>query len=232
METLVSVLIVTYNYGRFLSECLDSVLQQKFDGAMEIIVVDDGSTDDTRQIAERYPVRYFYQDHKGIAAARNLALSKAKGEWVAFIDADDLWTADKLDLQLKKAAEHPGCEVVFCPVKNCNINEKAILMQKAQGGALTEDVVHFLIPALIRRDLLLRLGGFPEDMERGEDTYILAKMRMERLNCDVCIDKVCYLRRVHGDNITLQNDKAVSVDTIVSKILRERILARKKEQKS
>lgn len=220
---LVSVLVVTYNYGQFLGDCLDSVLQQRLPGGMEIIVVDDGSTDDTAQVAARYPVRYFARPHAGVAAARNFAVSQARGEWVAFIDADDLWTPDKLSSQLALAEENPGCNIVFCPVKNLTINQTAEEMIAKRGRALSEDTVHYLIPALIRRSMLQRVGPFPEHMGRGEDTYILCRMRMEREKMDVCLEKPCYLRRLHGDNITLKPQEKAGTDMqITAGILRER----------
>ncbi len=228
---LVSVLVVTYNYGQFLAECLDSVLQQRVPGGMEIIVVDDGSTDNTAQVAARYPVRYFRQPHAGVAAARNYAVSQAQGEWVAFIDADDLWTPDKLACQLELAKENPDCNIVFCPVINLTINQAAEDAIAKRGRALSENTIHYLTPALIRRSMLLRVGPFPEHMDRGEDTYILCQMRMERERMDVCLDRACYLRRLHGDNITLKPQKKAGTDMqITAGILRERIRKRQSEK--
>lgn len=232
MQTpLVSVLVVTYNYGQFLAECLDSVLQQRVPGGMEIIVVDDGSTDNTAQVASRYPVQYFQRPHAGVAAARNFAVSQARGEWVAFIDADDLWTPDKLSCQLELARENPDCNIVFCPVTNLTINQAAEDAIARRGRALSENTVHYLTPALIRRSTLLCVGPFPEHMDRGEDTYILCQMRMNRERMDVCLDKACYLRRLHGDNITLKPQKKAGTDLqITAGILRERIRQRQNEK--
>lgn len=232
MQTpLVSVLVVTYNYGQFLGDCLDSVLQQRIPGGMEIIVVDDGSTDNTAQVAERYPVQYFRRDHCGVSAARNFAVSQARGEWVAFIDADDLWTPDKLASQLELAQKNPDCNIVFCPVTNVTINQAAQDAIDKRGRALSENTVHYLIPALIRRSTLLRVGPFPENMNRGEDTYILCQMRMDRERMDVCLDRACYLRRLHGDNITLKPQKQAGTDMqITAGILRERFRKRQIEK--
>lgn len=228
---LVSVLVVTYNYGQFLAECLDSVLQQRLPGGMEIIVVDDGSTDDTAMVAARYPVKYFQRPHAGVAAARNFAVSQAHGEWVAFIDADDLWTSDKLTRQLELANKNPDCNIVFCPVTNITINQAAEDAIVHRGRALSENTIHYLTPALIRRSTLLRVGPFPEHMDRGEDTYILCRMRMERERMDVCLDHTCYLRRLHGDNITLKPQKTPGTDLqITAGILRERFKNRQAEK--
>lgn len=228
---LVSVLVVTYNYGQFLGDCLDSVLQQRISGGMEIIVVDDGSTDNTAQVAARYPVRYFTRPHAGVAAARNFAVRQARGEWVAFIDADDLWTPDKLSAQLELAAQTPECNIVFCPVKNLTVNEAAEAAIARRGRALSEDTVHYLIPALIRRSLLERVGPFPEHMGRGEDTYILCRMRLERENMDVCLDRPCYLRRLHGENLTLKPQEKAGTDMqVTAGILRERFLKQRAER--
>ena len=100
MEPRVSVLIPCYNAGRYLAAALDSVLAQTYRD-YEIIVVDDGSGDDSAAVAARYPqVRYFYHTHSGVSVTRNLAISKACGEFLVFLDADDLWVPEKLEKQI------------------------------------------------------------------------------------------------------------------------------------
>jgi glycosyltransferase involved in cell wall biosynthesis len=103
-----SVIIPTYNRRDLLAEAITSVLQQHYD-AIDIIVVDDGSTDRTAQmIAEKFPsMRYFYQSNQGPAAARNRGILESKGELVAFLDSDDIWLANKIDTELSLLQEFP-----------------------------------------------------------------------------------------------------------------------------
>ena len=95
----VTVIIPAYNRRHLISRSLDSVLTQTHP-ANEIIVVDDGSTDDTKSLVlDRYPgVNYIYQDNRGVSAARNTGIDKAKSEWLAFLDSDDEWLPRKLEL--------------------------------------------------------------------------------------------------------------------------------------
>jgi glycosyltransferase involved in cell wall biosynthesis len=104
---LVSVIIPVYNGARFLRAALESVLAQTYRN-FEVIVVDDGSVDDSGVIAQSFPeVRYIHQTNQGVAAARNHAIEVARGEYFAFLDQDDLWTADKLKLQIAYLLSHP-----------------------------------------------------------------------------------------------------------------------------
>src|SRR3990170_4898248 len=96
----VSVAIAAYNRAELLRPTIQSILAQTAP-AFEIIVVDDGSTDHTSEVCAGFPaVRYIYQENKGVSAARNTGLRVATGEWIAFCDSDDLWTPDKLEIQL------------------------------------------------------------------------------------------------------------------------------------
>jgi len=91
-----------YNEERWITECLDSVLNQSYDD-VEVVVVDDGSTDATPEIVKSHGddrIQYYRQENKGSAAARNTALSHATGEYIAIIDADDVWFKQKLERQL------------------------------------------------------------------------------------------------------------------------------------
>ena len=102
MQTTVSAIITTYNYGRFIEGAIDSVLHQTRPPD-EVVVVDDGSTDDTAAIVARYRsrgVRYIYQQNAGAGSARNRGIQATSGELVAFLDADDRWLPDKIALQL------------------------------------------------------------------------------------------------------------------------------------
>ncbi|HZU38639.1 MAG TPA: glycosyltransferase [Gemmataceae bacterium] len=107
-EPLVSVVIPTYNYARFVTEAVESALAQTYPN-IEIIVVDDGSTDDTRERLDRYRgrLRYIYQPNQGLSSARNTGIAHAKGEWVALLDSDDIWHPQKLEIQMRRAAEAP-----------------------------------------------------------------------------------------------------------------------------
>jgi glycosyltransferase involved in cell wall biosynthesis/GT2 family glycosyltransferase len=97
----VSVVIPTYNRARWLPETVASVLAQTAP-PLEIIIVDDGSTDDTLEVCSGFPgpVRCIRQDNRGVGAARNRGAAEARGQWIAFLDSDDLWTPDKLEVQL------------------------------------------------------------------------------------------------------------------------------------
>jgi glycosyltransferase involved in cell wall biosynthesis len=102
------VVIPSFNYGHFVTEAVDSALAQTY-APREVIVVDDGSTDDTRKRLEAYEgrIRYLHQENLGLAAARNAGIRAARGEYVALLDADDIWHPQKLELQMAYLAAHP-----------------------------------------------------------------------------------------------------------------------------
>jgi glycosyltransferase involved in cell wall biosynthesis len=114
-EPLVSVVIAAYNAAQFLPETLDSVFAQTY-GSLEVIVVDDGSTDGTRTLLEAYPprIRLIRQAHGGLAAARNAGLRAANGDFIALLDADDLWLPEKIAVQVEVARRHPEAGMIVC----------------------------------------------------------------------------------------------------------------------
>jgi len=114
----VSVVIPTYNYGRYIAEAIDSALAQTY-APLEIIVVDDGSTDDTRAVLAPYgdKIRTICQQNAGVAAARNTGIAAARGEYIAFLDSDDLWHPRKLELQMARFDADPSLGLVHCGVE-------------------------------------------------------------------------------------------------------------------
>ena len=113
-QPMVSVVIPAYNSERYVADAVKSVLAQSYPPA-EVIVVDDGSTDGTARVVQAFgnSVRYLHQTNRGEPAARNLGLRNSQSEYVAFLDADDLWRSDKLKLQMEYFAAHPNCAVVY-----------------------------------------------------------------------------------------------------------------------
>jgi glycosyltransferase involved in cell wall biosynthesis/SAM-dependent methyltransferase len=111
-QPLVSVIIPCYNYGHFLAEAIESVLQQAYP-AKEIVVVDDGSTDDTQAVAARYPeIIYVYQPNQGLSAARNTGIQKSHGIYLVFLDADDWLFPGAMALNVFYLQQHPQAAFV------------------------------------------------------------------------------------------------------------------------
>ncbi|MFM6133920.1 MAG: glycosyltransferase family 2 protein, partial [Sphaerospermopsis kisseleviana] len=112
-QLFVSVIIPVYNGQKYLAEAIENVKQQNYQ-PLEIIVIDDGSTDATAEIAAKYQdtIRYLYQENSGPAAARNLGINMAKGEVITFLDVDDIWLEDKLKVQVDYFANNPSVEIV------------------------------------------------------------------------------------------------------------------------
>ncbi|MDH3443864.1 MAG: glycosyltransferase family 2 protein [Deltaproteobacteria bacterium] len=133
----VSVIIPAFNSGRFIRETLDSVLHQTYK-RLEIIVVDDGSTDNTQQCVEGYhsSVRYFRKDNGGVGSARNAGLRAGSGDYIAFLDHDDLWLPEKLDIQLSIAARHPDSGLIAC--NGVQFEDDRIISETLIHGPLAE----------------------------------------------------------------------------------------------
>ena len=125
----VSVIIPTYNYGRYISEAVESVLAQTYTD-FEVIVVDDGSTDQTPQVLERYTgvIRYIRQENMGVVEARNRGIRESRGEFIAFLDADDKWISNKLALQVGAMDEKP--EVGLVHANYFILNERGDLKER------------------------------------------------------------------------------------------------------
>lgn len=115
MRPTVSVVIPTYNHERYIAEALDSVLAQTYKD-YEVIVVDDGSIDNTREVVESFgaAIRYIYQQNQRMSAARNTGIRSAHGEYIAFLDSDDIWLPEKLEKQMKVFSTYPNLALVSC----------------------------------------------------------------------------------------------------------------------
>jgi glycosyltransferase involved in cell wall biosynthesis len=194
VDPLVSVIIPVFNGERFLREAVESVLAQQY-SSLEIIVVDDGTTDGTANVARSLPetVRYLYQTNQGPAAARNRGIEQAQGSLIAFADADDLWPADKLELQLPYLIKEPAVDIVLGRMQQ-------VLLSEAQEIAEPAFSVN-LGSAIIRKCVFERVGLFDETMRYSEDVDWFMRAR-ESGAAIVTIDAVTLLYRQHEENMT------------------------------
>ena len=211
MNPRVSVLIPCYNAGEYLAMALDSVLAQTF-GDFEIIVVDDGSSDNSCAVAEKYPeVKLVRHAHSGISATRNLAVSKASGDLIAFLDADDLWAPDKLEKQVAYLDANPDCELVFTLAENFFDGDESEMTER-QAQLLNANMDNYLASCCIRKTVFDRHGGFDEQRAFGEDTHWVTRLWASGVNMKHCIMLPLYFRRIHNGNISLSHRKVEQKD--------------------
>jgi glycosyltransferase involved in cell wall biosynthesis len=174
---LVSVIIPNYNHGRYLPDAINSVLQQRYE-QVEIVVVDDGSTDDSRQIAARYgeQIRTIWQENQGLSAARNNGLRAAQGEYIALLDADDMLEADFLTTLIGLLQANPAADGVMCGYRFVDDGKNPL--PQTERRELPPDALHtvlldgnFLVPEsiLLRRYCYAVGGPFDETLRACED---------------------------------------------------------------
>jgi len=200
---LITVVIPVYNGEKFLSEAIDSVLSQSY-RPIEIIVVDDGSTDGSRDIALSYSLdNYIYQDNAGAAAARNRGILAAKGEYISFLDADDLWMPSKLSAQIAAFSNDPAVDIVIgyveqfvSPELDTQAMKKHHLHSKPLPG-------YTPIAMLVRHDFFEAVGFFHASFHVGETVSFFARVMEMDLNIEVLPD-ILARRRIHGMNISTQ----------------------------
>ena len=184
----VSVVIPAYNYGKFVRDAVDSALAQS-SCLSEVIVVDDGSTDDTAAVLEpfRQKIRYIYQKNAGLSAARNTGIRAASADWVAFLDADDVWYSDKLKLQMDCAA-HFGDTCVVGAMEESNALRLGGTAKIARRMPLFTrmDTIDLLGAApfgassvVAKKDALLRAGLFNEERRSVEDREMWLKLSLQ-----------------------------------------------------
>jgi glycosyltransferase involved in cell wall biosynthesis len=173
---LVSVVIPVYNGARFISRTLDSVSAQTH-GTLEIVVVDDGSTDRTRDLVlERAAadprIRLVRQENAGVAAARNRGIRESQGPFIAPLDADDLWHPEKIERQLRRFEERPEAGLVYCWSIGID-DQDCVFPQRVSPASFEGDVFAALVfqnfignasSPLIRRECLEEVGGFDESL--------------------------------------------------------------------
>jgi len=171
----ISVVIPTYNRYEVLKRALASVVTQTH-LPFEIIVVDDGSIDETEQITQDFStIKYFYQENRGVSSARNLGIEKSTCEWIAFLDSDDAWHEDKLKEQIAFHKENPAILISYTD-ENWIRNNVAVKIPKKFGkfgGEIFQECLSHCIIApsatMINREILNSVGTFDESLEVCED---------------------------------------------------------------
>ena len=196
-EPLISVIIPVFNGERFLTEALNSVLSQAYPN-LELICVDDGSTDGSREIIERAPgkIRYLRQENSGPAAARNRGLEIANGDIVAFQDADDIWPPRKLEIQLAALEKDLTLEIVMGTVQKVQSSSPETL-ENVDAPCFSVN----LAAAIFRRSAFEQVGLFDEQLRFSEDVDWFMRAR-ERGIKTATIEDVTLFYRLHDQNMT------------------------------
>jgi glycosyltransferase involved in cell wall biosynthesis len=181
----ISVNIPVYNDEKYVRETLKSVLDQTFKD-IEVIVIDDGSADRTGEIVGSFKdprLKYYYQDNSGIGAARNTAISKSAGEYIAFLDHDDLWLPEKLEKQMALFENNPRLGLVFCDATLFNEKRDLYRMyasRKPPRGMVFRELLadYFLSldTVVIRRSVLEDVGLFPSHMMMAEECDLFLRI--------------------------------------------------------
>lgn len=223
-KELVSVIIPTYNRAKYITEAIDSVLKQTYKN-IDIIIVDDGSTDDTKKILKPYmhKIRYFYQENKGVGAARNKGVKESKGKYLAFLDSDDVWKREKLDVQLKRGLQkktislHKGSWFVDSKKDNHLLGLEEEISWPTTNKK--EDIIDPLVSisngiylnvgSLLCNKLdFLKIGFFNENLFAGEDEEWFFRAALKDFRF-IHLNKRLIKRRYHNEQTGLGKERAV-----------------------
>jgi glycosyltransferase involved in cell wall biosynthesis len=228
----VSVLMPCYNAERYIADAIRSVLDQDYPGTVELIIVDDGSSDGSLAVASGFPgARVLSQRNQGPAAARNLAYSHAIGQLIAFIDADDQWLTGALRARVEYLQQHPDVGVVFADFsywtpdalpKGQQPSEVLAELPATVSGAarsgwlypeiLLDPIVH-IITAVVRREVFDSIGVFDPGLRIGEDYDLL--IRMSQRHRFGWLQRPVARYRVHpGSTIHVQRSENIGYDVI------------------
>ena len=220
----VSVIIPAHNSADFIVTAVESVLAQTF-ADYEIVVVDDGSTDDTREVLKRFEGRivYLHQQNRGVSAARNAGLQRARGELVCFLDADDIWRPEKLARQTAFMAAHPTLGLLFADAEEsegATVQKPSVLNTMMFGpDSLSQIPLHDafrklltenFIPTstvMMRKTCLATAGLFDENLPNAEDRDMW--LRMSSQFPIGCVPEVLAIKRSHGANISTRTEIAL-----------------------
>ncbi|BAQ60054.1 glycosyltransferase [Geminocystis sp. NIES-3708] len=214
-KPLVSVIIPVYNGEKYLGEAIESVFQQIYN-PIELIIVDDGSTDNSRNIAKSYPqILYIYQDNQGVSVARNTGIAMAKGEFIAFLDADDIWMNNKLEIQIEYFLKNP--HIGYSVTKQRFFLESGITIPSFFNQKfLSIDHTGYLASTLVvKREVFEKIGKFntkyicggeaTEWFFRAKDFDVLM----------IAIPKTLLLKRMHSDNESNKDPDRIEIFKII-----------------
>lgn len=203
-QPLVSCIVPVFNGEKYLAEALDSIIQQTYQ-PLEIIVADDGSTDETPTVVARYgdQIRCLRQNNSGVSIARNLGLSVARGEFVAFLDADDLWHPDKLERQMARFEARPELDLCVTHLQNFWIPELEEEKTRFQNHRLAEVLPGFAMQTLVaRRAFFEKVGGFNAAFKMGEDIEWFLRAAEQGAVMELLPD-LLVRRRLHENNLSM-----------------------------
>jgi glycosyltransferase involved in cell wall biosynthesis len=212
----VSVIIPTYNRARFLGEAAASVLAQTYRD-YEVIIIDDGSTDNTPEVVSQFPpvVKYFRQENRGVSAARNRGIEMTSGEFLAFLDSDDILIEDALQKNVLFLDQHP--EAGFCYGQVYKIDEDGRLLRlKSRRGARNtcvrdsrEQIARLLFrgdiavdTVMVRRSCFQEVGLFNTNLRVGEDIDMWLRIS-KRYSVGYLAEPLGKVR-IHPENATNQ----------------------------
>jgi glycosyltransferase involved in cell wall biosynthesis len=197
----VSVIIPVYNGEAFLAESVESIRRQDYQ-PLEIIIVDDGSTDGTAELAASLgkDIRYVYQRNRGPSAARNTGLAMARGEVIAFLDADDYWPPNKLQIQLARLNDNPKIEVVLGRVQYTGLFTALERKIRFEGPDNTLINVN-LGSGVYRKSVFDKVGVFDETLRYYEDHDWFLRIREHGISM-VIIGQTTLHYRLHEHNMS------------------------------
>jgi len=204
-QSLISCITPVYNGERYLGEALNSIVAQSY-RPIEIIVVDDGSTDGTQEVADRYgdQIRYVRQSHAGAPTARNLGLSVAQGEFIAFLDSDDLWHPEKLARQMARFRARPELDLCVTHLQRFWIPQLKAEQRRFQDHRFAEILPGYVTQTLLaRRTIFESVGHFDTSRRLGDPMDWFLRAGEQGAVIELLPDLLVY-QRMHENNLSVK----------------------------
>ena len=215
MPPLVSIIITNYNYGRFLGEAIESALAQTWQNR-EILFIDDGSTDDSVEVARRYPITLFTQKNSGVCIARNNALSVARGEYVSFLDADDRLAPTAIEHMLARLRDAPpGVGYIYGQMQYFGVKTGLFASQPFDPRKLAK--ANFICATtLLRKQIIIDAGGYDDGFRMlREDWELYLRLWSRGYRGEFLPEVILEYRKHKGPSVGTSPTKALTIAMLV-----------------
>lgn len=213
-QPLVSVIMPAYNAEEYIAESIDSVVDQTYKN-WELIIIDDGSTDNTKAIAKKRAekdnrIQYLYQENGKQGKARNYGINKSKGEYIAFLDADDLWDRKKLMVQISHLNKNPNIDLIFSQgyslkgnkISNYDVRIKPIWTKEDLSILIEKNQIPIL-SVVLKKKLISTIGGFTENLsiQNVEDYHLWIMLLLFKFKFSSIAERL-FTYRIHENQAT------------------------------